>query len=296
MHTRSPQHPERTAGLAVLFGGATAQQTGAALAASLFGSLGIIGVLAVRQIVMAATHIPLGRPNLRRLSRTQLLLGIALGLVMSSMNLFLYLAIDRIGLGLAVTVEFLGPLTLALVASRGALNVVCALVGAGGVVLLTRPDSSGDPLGLLLGAGAGASWAGYILLNKAAGARLPGLQATALASATSVVLFVPAAMLMVDAGALTPRVLLIGLAAGLLASALPYAADLFVLRRLPAGLYSIMMSIHPVVAALAGLVILHEVLGLLDMAAIALICTANIIVVLAGSRARRRRAPLPIGD
>ena len=279
----------------MLLGGATAQQTGAALAASLFESLGIIGVIAVRQIVMASTHIPLARPNLRRLTRTQLLLGVALGAVMSSMNLCLYLAIDRIGLGLAVTIEFLGPLTLALLASRRLLNALCALVGAAGVVLLMRPDSSGDPLGLLLGAGAGASWAGYILTNKAAGARLPGLQATALASGTSVILFVPAACFLVDAGALTPTVLLIGVAAGLLASAVPYAADLFVLRRLDAGLYSILMSIHPVVAALAGFVVLHEVLSLLDMAAIALICAANVIV-LGGGSWPRRRMPLSVGD
>lgn len=273
----------------MLVAGATAQQTGAALAASLFPVLGIVGVVAVRQLVMALTHIPVARPNPFRLGRRRLLLGIALGVVMSSMNFFLYLSIDRIGLGLAVTIEFLGPLTLALLASRRLLNALCALAGAAGVVLLTRPDSSGDPLGILLGLGAGASWAGYILLNKAAGARLPGLQATALASATSVILFVPAAFFTVDFHKITAAVLLVGLAAGLLASAVPYAADLYVLRRLPAGFYSIMMSIHPVVAAAAGFVILGEVLGLIDIAAIALICAANIAVVLAASPNRHAR-------
>lgn len=274
--------------------GASSQQFGAAVGASLFPVLGPVGVVAVRQVVMAAVHLPLGRPPVLSMTRGQLMLGIGLGVVMGMMNLTLYLAIDRIGLGLAVTLEFLGPLTLALLSSKRLINVVCALAAASGVYILAGPQTSNDLVGILLGLSAGACWAGYILTNRAAGARLPGLQASAMAAVTSVVMFVPVAAFTVDLSGVTTQVILIGILAGVLSSAVPYAADLFVLRRIPPGLYSLMVSIHPALAALAGLVLLAETLTLLEVVAIAVITLANVLAVAAVYRDNKRYVqPVP---
>ncbi|WP_051298927.1 EamA family transporter [Arthrobacter castelli] len=285
---------QASSGLGMLVVGASSQQFGAAVGASLFPVLGPVGVVAVRQVVMAAVHLPLGRPPVLSMTRGQLMLGIGLGVVMGMMNLTLYLAIDRIGLGLAVTLEFLGPLTLALLSSKRLINVVCALAAASGVYILAGPQTSNDLVGILLGLSAGACWAGYILTNRAAGARLPGLQASAMAAVTSVVMFVPVAAFTVDLSGVTTQVILIGILAGVLSSAVPYAADLFVLRRIPPGLYSLMVSIHPALAALAGLVLLAETLTLLEVVAIAVITLANVLAVAAVYRDNKRYVqPVP---
>lgn len=278
-----------TSGINVLIAGASSQQFGAAVGASLFPVLGPVGVIAVRQLVMAAVHLPLGRPPLRKLSGPQWGLGIALGMVMGMMNLTLYLSIERIGLGLAVTLEFLGPLALALIASRRAINAVCALAAGGGVFVLAGPQTSNDLAGIALGLAAAACWAGYILVNRAAGASLPGLQASAIAAAVSALIFVPLAAFVVDFDAVTPAVLGLGVLAGVLSSALPYAADIFVLRRMPAGLYALMVSVNPVLAALAGFILLAELLTMLELAAVVLITFANVVAVIARQRDGRQR-------
>ncbi|WP_460465658.1 EamA family transporter [Arthrobacter pigmenti] len=289
--TRVSRTPNETSsGIGMLVFGASSQQFGAAVGASLFPVLGPMGVVAVRQLVMAAVHLPLGRPPVARMSRSQLMLGVGLGVVMGMMNLTLYLAIERIGLGLAVTLEFLGPLALALLSSKRLINVVCALAAAAGVYILAGPQTSNDLGGILLGLSAGACWAGYILTNRAAGARLPGLQASAMAAATSVLMFVPIAAFTVDLSKMTTTVILIGILAGTLSSAVPYAADLFVLRRIPPGLYSLMVSIHPALAALAGLVLLSETLTGLEIVAIAVITLANVLAVTAVYRTSSRYA------
>lgn len=278
-----------TSGINVLIAGASSQQFGAAVGASLFPVLGPVGVIAVRQLVMAAVHLPLGRPPLRKLSRSQWGLGIALGVVMGMMNLTLYLSIERIGLGLAVTLEFVGPLALALIASRRAINAVCALAAGAGVFVLAGPQTSNDLTGIVLGLAAAACWAGYILVNRAAGASLPGLQASAIAAAVSALIFVPVAAFVVDFDAVTPAVLGFGVLAGVLSSALPYAADIFVLRRMPAGQYALMVSVNPVLAALAGFILLAELLTMLELAAVVLITFANVVAVVA----RQREGPRP---
>ncbi|GAB3518863.1 EamA family transporter [Arthrobacter monumenti] len=281
-----------TSGINVLIAGASSQQLGAAVGASLFPVLGPVGVIALRQLVMAAVHLPLGRPPLRSLTRSQLALGIALGLVMGMMNLTLYFSIERIGLGLAVTLEFLGPLALALISSRRAVNAVCAVAAGAGVFVLAGPQASNDLIGIALGLAAAACWAGYILVNRAAGASLPGLQAPAIAAATSAVIFVPIAVFVVDFDAVTPAVLGFGVLAGILSSALPYAADIFVLRRMPPGLYALMVSVNPVLAALAGFILLAESLAPLELAAIAMITLANVVAVVAMQRDGSRQPAL----
>jgi inner membrane transporter RhtA len=263
----------------VLLAGAASNQAGAAFGAQAFGAIGPAGVVAIRQLVAAVVLLPVARPDPRRLTRSQWWPVLLLGLVFVGMNFSLYTAIDRIGLGLAVTLEVLGPLAVALLASRGRADLGCALAAGAGVVLLVRPGPSGDLLGIGLGLCAAACWAAYILLNRVAGARLPGLQAPALASAAAALLTLPVTAVVVARHGLPAGALL----AGLLSSVVPYATDLIVLRHVPPRLFGLAMSAHPVLAALAGAALLSETLAPPDLAAMAVIVTA---VAVAGVRTR----------
>ncbi len=279
-----------------MVGSAASNQVGAAVGAHAFASIGPAGVVAVRQFVAAAVLLPVARPALRRFTWAQWWPTLLLGLVFATMNLSLYTAIDRIGLGLAVTLEFLGPLAVALAGSRTRLDLLCA-AGAGlGVYLLVLPGPSSDYAGVALGLLAAACWAAYILLNRLLGARLPGLQGPAAATAVAAALNLPVAALLIGQGRLGGAGLGYAVGAGLLSSVVPYAADLIALRRVPPRFFGVLMSVHPVLAALAGLVILDQVPHPHEWIGIAVVVTANALAVAAanarpgpgaGGRARR---------
>ncbi|SCL27272.1 inner membrane transporter RhtA [Micromonospora pallida] len=276
---------------------ATSNQVGAAVGAHAFATIGPAGVVAVRQFVAAAVLLPVARPNLRRFGWAQWWPTLLLGLVFATMNLSLYTAIDRIGLGLAVTLEFLGPLAVALAGSRTRLDLACAAGAAVGVYVLVMPDPSSDYPGLGLGLVAAGCWAAYILLNRLVGARLPGLEAPAAATAVSALAYLPVAAALVAQGQLHGAGVRYAVVAGLLSSVVPYAADLVALRRVPARFFGLVMSVHPVLAALAGLVLLHQVLAPHEWVGIAVVVAANAAAVAAhaGTRsttaARRRARP-----
>ena len=273
------------AGLATMAASAASNQVGAAVGTHAFASIGPAGVVAVRQFVAAAVLLPVARPDLRRFTWSQWWPTLLLGLVFATMNLSLYTAIDRVGLGLAVTLEFLGPLAVALAGSRTWPDLAAA-AGAGiGVYVLVLPGPSSDYLGIGLGLLAAGCWAGYILLNRLLGTRLPGLSAPAAATAVSALLYVPVAALLIAQGRLTGSGLVYAAAAGVLASVVPYAADLIALRRVPTRFFGLVMSIHPVLAALAGLVLLGQVLDGHEWAGIAVVITVNAVAV--ASRKRR---------
>lgn len=277
---------------AVAFSAAVVQ-AGAGIGATLFPVIGPFGVTAVRQAVAAVALLAITRPPLRRLGMRRLAPALVLGLVLVGMNFSLYSAVERIGLGLGVTVEFLGPLAVALfgagptspgaTAKRGA----CGALALGGVALITDPLGGAriDLIGLAFGAAAAALWAAYILLNERAGA-LPGVTGTAVASLTGTVLTLP--LLVVLLLALPPdrlpQVLLLGAITGVLSSALPYSIDLLVLRRMPRSLFGMLQSLHPVAAAIFGLLILDQVLMGTQIAGIAAVCAANVFAVLATRR------------
>jgi inner membrane transporter RhtA len=268
-------------GLATMVASAASNQVGAAVGAHAFATIGPTGVVAVRQFVAAAVLLPAVRPNLRRFTWAQWWPTVLLGLVFATMNLSLYTAVDRIGLGLAVTLEFLGPLAVALAGSRTRLDLACA-VGAGlGVYVLVLPGPASDYLGVGLGLLAAGCWAAYILLNRLLGTRLPGLQAPAAATAVSALAYLPAAAILIHHGRLHSTGVLYAVGAGVLSSVVPYAVDLIALRRVPARFFGVVMSIHPVLAALAGLVLLHQVLGPHEWAGIAIVVTANALAVAA---------------
>ncbi|MGO1182997.1 MAG: EamA family transporter [Micrococcaceae bacterium] len=271
------QHP-RAVGIALMLTSSASNQSGAALGALAFPAIGPVGVVAVRQLITALILVPLIRPRFRRLTRSQW--GPILGLVVvfSLMNLTLYAAIERIGLGLAVTLEFLGPLTVAILGSRRLVDLGCAVLAGLGVVVLTNPGPTTDILGVGLALVAAASWGCYILLNRAAGQRLPGLQGTAVASALTAGLWLPGALIWFSFHPPTLIALVLAAACGILSSIVPYVADVQALRRIPATLFGTFTSANPVWAALAGWLVLHQALETHEWVGIGLIVVSNAVV------------------
>lgn len=272
-----------------MLGSALSNQSGAAVGALAFSVIGPVGVVAIRQWVAGAILLTVGRPRLRTFTRRQWVPVIGLAAVFAAINLALYTAIDRIGLGLAVTLEFLGPLAIALTGAliatptgpRRRLTLACAILAAVGVLVLTRPQPSTDYVGVGLGLLAATCWAGYILLNSTVGKRLAGIEGSATASAISAVVYIPIGIVALIAHPPTLFALGCGVAAGVLASVIPFVADVLALRRVPTHFFGIFMSVNPMFAAAIGAVVLSETLRALDWIAIALIVAANIGVVLA---------------
>jgi inner membrane transporter RhtA len=215
------------------------------------------------------------------------------GLSLGVMNWSIYQAFARIPLGVAVTLEFIGPLTLAVVASHRRRDLLWVVLAAVGVAVLGVQGGGTLTLaGVLLALLAGAAWAAYILLSAQTGRRWPGLDGLALASALAAALLaVPAAL--VDGTALTDgRVLVLGALVGLLSSVVPYSCELVALRTLAPSVFSILMSLEPAAAALAGIVVLGELLSLDQWIAMVCIVVASIGATRSG-RSARQTAPAP---
>ncbi|MFE2941107.1 DMT family transporter [Streptomyces sp. NPDC059255] len=272
-----------------MLGSGLSNQAGAAVAALAFPVIGPAGVVAIRQWVAAGVLWAVGRPRLRSFTAAQWRPVLGLALVFAVMNLSLYTAIDRVGLGLAVTLEFLGPLTVALAGSRRRIDALCALAAAAAVVVLTRPSPSTDYLGIGMALLAATCWGCYIVLNRTVGRRLPGLEGSAAAAAVSGALYIPVGALMLWQHPPTPAALACALAAGVLSSAVPFLADLLALRRVPAHFFGVFMSVNPVFAALVGFVVLHQHLDAAAWAAVSVIVGANAVAVTAASRSGRGR-------
>ncbi|MEU3270174.1 EamA family transporter [Saccharomonospora sp. NPDC006951] len=270
-------HHQRRAGVALMVGSALSNQTGASIAAMAFPALGPAGMVALRQWVAAVVLVVAGRPKPLRFTAAQWRSVLGLAFVFGAMNLSLYAAIERIGLGLAVTLEFLGPLTVALASARRRVDVVTALAVACAVAVLARPTPTTDYVGIGLALLAAVCWACYILLNRAVGARLPGLQGTAAAALVSGTLYLPVGVWVLWHSPVTLAALGCGLAAGVLSSAIPLLADMLALRRVPARLFAVFTSVNPVFAALIGVVVLGQHLEAVSWLAIAVIVAANAV-------------------
>ena len=275
----------RLAGIALMTGSAASNQLGAATAALAFPALGPAGVVAVRQWVAGIVLLITVRPKFAAFTREQWRPVLALALIFATMNLSLYTAIDRIGLGLAVTLEFLGPLSVALLASRRVIDLASALVAAAAVVVLARPQPSTDYAGIMLALLAAVCWAGYVLVNRVVGIRLPGAQGPAAAASLSALLYIPIGIWALGSHAVTGAALGRAATAGILSSAVPMIADMQALRRVPARFFGVFMSVNPVFAALTGLLVLGQSLQPADWLAIGVIVTVN--AVSAGSVGQR---------
>ncbi|MDN3025560.1 EamA family transporter [Streptomyces sp. S.PB5] len=296
--------PSRTslAGVATMVGSGLSNQLGVAVGSLAFPVIGPVGVVAVRQYVAAAVLLAVGRPRFRSFTWGQWWPVLLLAVVFGTMNLSLYTAVDRVGLGLAVTLEFLGPLTIALAATRRRVDVCCALLATAGVVTLMRPQPSADYPGMGLGLLAAGCWAAYILLNRTVGRRIPGAQGPGAAATVSALMFLPVGILVAlqqppGAGAVG-----CAMVAGVLSSAVPYLADLFTLRRVPAPAFGLFMSVNPVLAAVVGRVVLGQRLGWPEWAGIAAVVTANALSIgtsrpkASRTRSSRARHPGPSSD
>nr|WP_235483507.1 EamA family transporter [Leifsonia sp. Leaf325] len=270
----APDSRRATVGALTQVGTEVSINLGSSLAGVVIPVVGSVVVVAVRQLVMAIVVLPLYRPKRAELTWTRLWPALALGVVLAVMNLAFYESVHLLGLGVAATIEFLGPLLLALTTSRRLLDVICVIAAGLGVVMLTGLDGTINAWGVVLALTAAASWAAYILLTRRVALRLPGLEGLTVASIVSLVLLVPAALFTLDVSVIDWRVLGLLLAVGVLSSALPYSLDTFILRRITARVYAIITSFGPVIAAIFGWLILAEQFTLVQVLAIALVCGA----------------------
>lgn len=252
-------------------------QFGSGIAKTLFDEAGPGGTVFLRVAFAAVVLCALWRPRLRGVSRRELATAALFGLALAAMNTAFYLSIERIPLGIAVTFEFIGPLGLAVALSRRALDAVWVALAAAGILLLSDfgDPSSLDPAGVGLALLAGVFWAAYILLSARTGRAFPGGAGLALAMVIATVVLAPVGVADAGGALLEPGVLLTGAAVAMLSSAIPYSLELEALRKLPAGVFGVLMSLDPAVAALAGYVVLGEVLGARELAAIGLVVVAS---------------------
>ncbi|UUC45226.1 EamA family transporter [Flavobacterium cerinum] len=252
-------------------------QSGASLAKQLFPVLGISGVATLRIGMSAIVLFGFFRPDFRNLKQKELLLGLGYGACLGAMNLIFYFAIQRIPLGLGVTLEFLGPLVLALMGSRKAIDLIWALLAGLGIFLITpRGDSSADMWGIVLAILAGAFWAGYIVIGGKISKVMKSGDAVTLGMLFASLFVIPIGVLSGDLYILNGNLLLLGLAVALLTSAIPFSLDMGALRQLPSKTFSILMSLHPAFAALSGLIFLNEQLNLIQGIAIGCVIAASI--------------------
>ena len=247
---------------------------GSAVAGLLIPIVGAVVVVAVRQVITAIAVLPFYRPKRRELTWRRLWPALALGIVLATMNLSFYEAVGRLGLGIAATIEFLGPFALALAGSRRLLDFACAIVAAAGVVLLTGTTGRIDVLGVVFALTAAVSWAAYILLTRRVAVGLPGLEGLSVASVVATVILLPIALVVVDYSKLDLRVIALLVTAGVLSSAIPYSLDTFILRRIPPRLYAIITSFGPVIAAIFGVLILGESFTPVQVVGIVVVCLA----------------------
>jgi inner membrane transporter RhtA len=290
----------------LIFGMITVQ-LGAVLAKELFGALGPAGVVFLRLGFAALALLAMWRPwrSLRQRDATERIgvstrspgarrsayvTVILFGLVLALMNFTFYTALTRIPLGVAVTVEFVGPLGVAVAGSRRALDVLWVVLAAGGIVLLAPLGVLGavalDPVGLLLALGAGVFWAMYILLSARVGRAFPGGTGLSLAMAVGALVFLPVGVVGAGSALLNPSLLLVGAGVALLSSVVPYSLEIAALRRMSTSAFGVLMSLEPAIAALVGWLVLREILELRAIIALALVTTAALGATRWGAKTR----------
>jgi inner membrane transporter RhtA len=266
-------------------------QVGSAVARTLFDDLGAAGITLLRLSIAALILGVVFRPRINGWSAAAWRAAALLGAAMASMNLLFYLALHTVPLGVCVTVEFLGPLALTLVQTRRLVDLLWALLAAGGVGLLGLNAGVTAPLGgLLLAFGAGLCWAGYILASAHLGTLVPGTGGLAVALAVAAVLVLPFGASGASAVLEHPSLLVGAAAVALLSSVLSYGLEINALRRMPTRVFGILMSLEPAAAAVAGLVVLRQRLGGWEVVALLLVSLASLGVTLG----RRDPAPAPI--
>ena len=258
-------------------------QFGAGVAKSLFDEVSPTLIVWLRLVTSAVVLVVLARPALRRRTPRDWLVVVGFGASLGVMNWAIYQSFARIPLGIAVTVEFVGPLTLAVLGSRRPRDLLWVALAAVGVGLLGLERGHVTVAGVLFALLAGAAWATYILLSARTGRRWPGLDGLAVASVVATLLLTPAALRSGGSDLADGRILLLGAAVGLLSSVIPYSCELVALRSLPPAVFSILMSLEPAAAALAGIVVLGEFLAPVQWVAMACVVVASVGATRSGS-------------
>jgi len=263
-------------------------QLGAAIAKSLFDALGPGGTVFLRITFAALVLLFLVRPKWGGYDRTEYFVAGLFGLALAGMNFSIYLAIDRIPLGIAVTLEFVGPLGVAVAGSRRMLDLLWVVLAAAGILLLAPLGVLGgmdlDPVGVAFALLAGCLWASYILLSARTGSVFPGGTGLVIALSVGTLVLLPIGIAGAGYALLDPKLLLAGFGVAMLSSAIPFSLDLEALRKIPARVFGVLMSLEPAVAALAGLVVLGERLEMRAVAAILFVTVASSGASLFGGR------------
>jgi len=275
---------------ALVLGAIASVQFGAAIAVTLFASIGPGGAVWLRLLGGTVILVPLWRPRWRGRSRRDLALAGLFGLVLASMNFCFYSSIHRVPLGIAVTLEFVGPLMVAIAGSRRPLDLLWVALAAAGILALTEGGVHHlDELGVALALLAGGLWAAYILINARVGQAFEGATGLSLAMCVATVLMIPLGVAQGGSHLLEPRSLVLGAAVGLLSSAIPYSFENEALRRIRPGVFGVLMSIEPAMAALAGFIALGQGLSAREVLGIALVVVASV-----GAARRAREAPVDL--
>jgi inner membrane transporter RhtA len=275
---------------ALVLGSISSVQVGAAWATTIFHQVGASGACLLRLASASIVMLAVTRPRVRGLSHRQWLTAGAMGLVLAAMNLSFYNAISRIPLGTAVTIEFIGPLLVALGGSRRPRDLVWAVLAAAGIVALCHGIGHGtDAEGLVLAAVAGLLWAGYILLQAQLGRAFSDSSGLAMAMTVAACVVLPLGATSGRGRLLVPGTLGIGIAVGMLSSAIPYSLELKALRRLTTATFGVLMSLEPAFAALAGALVISQAITLRDALGIGLVCAASL-----GASLTSRTPPEPL--
>ena len=277
---------ERTPSPVLVVGGIASVQFGSALATQIFAEVGPAGAVLLRLIGASLALSLVFRPALGARPRREWGLAILFGLVLAAMNLSFYEALHRIPLGIAVTIEFIGPLSVGVLGSRRRLDLVWTAAAAAGIVALTHGNTHGlDTLGVVFALGAAAMWAAYILVSARVGQVFSGTTGLVVAIWVSALVALPVGIADGGTHLLTPRALAIGGAVGILSSALPYTLELEALRRLATNVFGVLMSLEPAVAAIAGWLVLGQGLSGRELGGIALVMVASLGASVARPRA-----------
>ncbi|PZF08600.1 EamA family transporter [Curtobacterium sp. MCPF17_011] len=261
-------------------------QIGAAVAKTRFEEVGSVGAATLRLVIAAVVLALVVRPRVRHWTRAQWLAAVLLGLALGGMNLFIYVAFATIPIGVAVTIEFLGPLTLSLAHTRRWRDAGWAALALVGVVLLgVGPSAVGDVGGVVAAVLAAGCWAAYIVMNRRVGAAIPGIDGLAVSMLVAMVVALPFGLRPAVQGVVADPLLLVvfGVVA-LLSSVLPYALEMSALRRMPTRVFGVLQSLGPAIAALAGLVVLGEALSVLEVVALVCVTAASAGVTLTSRR------------
>jgi inner membrane transporter RhtA len=252
-------------------------QGGASIAKQLFPAIGAIGTVSLRIVLSAVLLTLINRPKFLQFTKQKWKYCALYGIGLAAMNLIFYMAIQRIPLGLAVTVEFAGPLFLALVLSRKLLDVVWALLACVGILLIVPWQSNNiDLLGLGLAFLAGMFWAGYIVMGGKVAKIMDGKDAVTTGMLFASLVIIPFTIWDGAVFNLTPTLFIKGLGVAILSSALPFSLEMMALKKLPAKTFSILMSLEPAFAAFSGLLFLSESLTFLQWISIACVIAASI--------------------